>query len=167
MKTMGRLTVGVVGLGMALAAEQPRAIRAAVQPDKTTFQDDLFAGTEKFATGASDVSEVTTEPDGKRKVLSVVRSYEYDKPGMYRIEDVEAYRTKLNTGEWHCSVHTRELKTGESTDVCNKRRTDGFVETAIITVEPKELTFIHTVRPAEGKEFKTEVDCEGCATESE
>ncbi len=121
-------------------------------------QDDLFNGTEKFAKGASDVTEVTMDPDtlglvdgkdAKRAhgmVLNVVRTYEYDKPGMYRIEDVEEFRRKLNTGDWHCSVHTRDLKSGESTDICNRHRTDGLIEQAIITVEPKELTFIHTIK---------------------
>jgi hypothetical protein len=120
-------------------------------------KDDLFNGTEIFAKGASDVTEITMDPasldmvGGKRSnnaksmVLNVVRTYSYDKPGMYRIEDVETFRNKLNTGDWHCSVHTRSLKTGESTDVCRKQRTDDLTETAIITVEPKSLTFIHTI----------------------
>jgi len=132
-------------------------------------KDDLFNGTEIFAKGASDVTEVTMDPDtlgmvgGKDKakahtmVLNVVRTYEYDKPGMYRIEDVDAFRNRLNTGEWHCSVHTRSLKTGESTDICNKRRTDDLQETAIITVEPKSLTFIHTIR----KKYAGESGVEG------
>ena len=121
-------------------------------------KDDLFAGAEKFAKGASDVTEVNMDPDslgmvegGNAKrahdmVLNTVRSYTYDKPGMYRMEDVDEFRRKLETGDWRCSVHVRELKTGQSTDVCNRRRADGMVETAIITVEPKELTFIHTIR---------------------
>jgi len=124
----------------------------------TPVKDDLFAGTEIFAKGASDVTEVTMDPQtlglvgGKdsakahRTVLNVVRTYSYDKPGMYKIEDVETFRNKLNTGDWHCSVHTRSMKTGESTDICNKQRTDGLKESAIITVEPKSLTFIHTIR---------------------
>lgn len=128
------------------------------QGTSAPVKDDLFAGTEKFAAGASDVTEVTMDPDtlgmvngkGSQRahamVLNVVRTYEYDKPGMYRIEDVEEIRKRLDTGDWHCSIHTRDLKHGESTDICNKRRTDGLVEQAIITVEPKELTFIHTIR---------------------
>jgi hypothetical protein len=122
------------------------------------IKDDLFAGTEVFSKGASDVTEITMDPDtlglvgGRDKarahgmVLNVVRTYSYDKPGMYRIEDVEVFRNKLNSGDWHCSVHTRSLKTGESTDVCSKRRSDDLSEQAIITVEPKSLTFIHTIR---------------------
>jgi hypothetical protein len=131
---------------------------AAVGQTSASVKDDLFNGTEIFAKGASDVTEVTMDPDtlgmvtgkdGKKAhnmILNVVRTYEYDKPGMYRIEDVDAFRNKLNTGDWHCSIHTRSLKTGESTDVCSRRRTDDLSETAIITVEPKELTFIHTIR---------------------
>lgn len=130
----------------------------------TPVKDDLFNGTKIFEKGASDVTEITMDPDtlemvggkdGKRAhnmVLNVVRTYSYDKPGMYNMADVDAIRNKLNTGEWHCSVHTRDLKTGESTDVCRKRRTDDLSETAIITVEPKELTFIHTIRKGGGGE---------------
>ena len=129
----------------------------------TMSKDDLFAGTEKFANGASDVTELNMDPqslnlvNGKdahrahRMVLNVVRTYSYEKPGMYNIADVEAIRNRLNTGEWHCSVHTRDMKHGESTDICNRNRTDGMVETAIITVEPKELTFIHTIKQGSGE----------------
>jgi hypothetical protein len=139
------MPAGAAGAGAGQAAQQQ-------------VKDDLFAGTEVFEKGASDVNEITMDPDtldlvggkdGKRAhnmILNVVRTYSYDKPGMYNIADVDAFRNKLNSGDWHCSVHTRDLKTGASTDVCNKRRSDGLAETAIITVEPRELTFIHTIR---------------------
>ena len=48
----------------------------------------------------------------------VVHSYTYDKPGMYRMEDVEVFRKKLTDGSWTCFVHTRD-RSG-STDVCKK-----------------------------------------------
>jgi len=120
-------------------------------------KDDLFAGTEVFEKNATDVTEITMDPDslamvnGKDKdkarntVLQTVRTYEYDKPGMYNMADVDKIRERLETGDWHCSVHERHLKSGESTDICQKRRTDDLYESAIITVEPKELTFIHTI----------------------
>ena len=142
--------------GMGVAAAQ-------TSTPSTMPKDDLFAGTEKFANGASDVTELNMDPESlnlvngrdahraHRMVLNVVRTYSYEKPGMYNIADVEAIRNRLNTGEWHCSVHTRDLKHGESTDICNRHRTDGMVETAIITVEPKELTFIHTIKQGSGE----------------
>lgn len=125
-------------------------------------KDDLFAGTEIFEKNAVDVTEISMDPDSldmvkghdsqraHSMVLNVVRTYSYDKPGMYNMADVDQFRNKLNSGEWHCSVHERNLKTGSSTDICQKRRSDGMKESAIITVEPKELTFIHTIKRVEG-----------------
>jgi len=120
-------------------------------------KDDLFAGTEKFATGASDVTDVNLGPDmlgmvsGKhggdlahKLNFMVVRTYEYPKPGMYNLADVDVYRQKLRAGNWNCFIHTQESRTGESTDICNRALPNGQGnEMVILTVEPKELTFIH------------------------
>ena len=120
-------------------------------------KDDLFAGTEKFAAGASDVTNVNLGPDmlgmvsGKhggdmahKMNFMVVRSYTYPRTGMYNMADVDAYREKLKSGNWNCFIHTYESKTGESTDICNRAlpNSEGN-EMVIMTVEPKELTFIH------------------------
>lgn len=120
-------------------------------------KDDLFAGTEKFANGASDVTDVNLGPEmlgmvsGKhggdlahKMNFMVVRTYEYPHTGMYRMEDVEAYRQKLRTGNWNCFIHTYESKSGESTDICSRALPNNQGnEMVILTVEPKELTFIH------------------------
>ena len=144
-----------VGLGRGIGAEGGQS----TQP---LPKDDLFAGTEVFAKGAADITEITMDPDtlnlvggqdrgrARNTVLKVVRTYSYDKPGMYNMSDVEAIRNKLNTGDWHCSVHVRDLKNGTGTDVCGKRRTDGMKESAIIEVEQKSLTFIHTISKGSG-----------------
>jgi hypothetical protein len=120
-------------------------------------KDDLFEGTEKFAQGASDVTSVNLGPDmlgmvtGKhggdvahKMNFMVVRSYTYPRVGMYNMADVDAYRQKLRSGNWNCFIHTYESKTGESTDICNRAlpNNEGN-EMVIMTVEPKELTFIH------------------------
>lgn len=142
------------GLGLGVGAEG--------QSTQPLPKDDLFAGTEVFAKGASDITEITMDPDSlglvkgddqrraHNTVLQVVRTYTYDKPGMYNMADVDAIRNKLNTGDWHCSVHIRDLKNGTGSDVCAKRRTDGMKESAIIEVEQKQLTFIHTIRKEGG-----------------
>ncbi len=162
--TRRRLSVGVILLGCSVAGGAAGLAQASALPEK----DDLFGGTEKFAQGASSVTQIDMDPDtlgrvggkdglqARQTVLSVVHTYEYDKPGMYRIEDVEAFRKKLETGDWHCSVHIRDMKSGESTDVCNKRRTDEMTEQAIITVEPMSLSFIHTIHKP-GKNGTSEV----------
>ncbi len=134
------------------------------------IKEDLFAGTEKFAKGASDVTEVNMDPnslnlvggpDASRAhhmVLSVVRTYSYDKPGMYNQADVDVYRRKLEGGDWHCSVHTRDMKSGETTDVCSRQRAPDMVENAIITTSPKSLTFIHNIRKVNGQGSGLNVD---------
>ncbi|HTV09888.1 MAG TPA: hypothetical protein VMD97_12670 [Candidatus Aquilonibacter sp.] len=140
-----------VGLGSGIGV-------AGAQNSEALPKDDLFAGTEVFAKNATDVTEITMNPDSlnlvggpdaskaHRTILNVVRTYSYDKPGMYNMADVDAIRNKLNTGDWSCSVHIRDLKNGSGTDVCNKHRTDGLRESAIIEVSPKSLTFIHTIK---------------------
>jgi hypothetical protein len=149
-------------MGMAVLACVAWVPHYAAAQAKGQMKDDLFAGTEKFSQGASSVTQIDMDPDSlgmvggsnspqaRRTVLSVVHTYTYDKPGMYRLEDVEEFRKKLETGDWHCSVHVREMKSGTSTDVCNRQRTDDMVESAIITVEPKSLTFIHNIRKKSG-----------------
>jgi hypothetical protein len=133
-------------------------------PLPSDVKDDLFQGTEVFAKNAVSATEINMGPESldlvggseKRRastmVLNVVRTYTYDKPGMYDAAEVEKFRSKLNSGDWSCSVRTRDLKNGSSSDICHKRRSDGLRESAIVTVEPKSLTFIHTIRrqPANG-----------------
>ena len=119
-------------------------------------KDDLFVGVEKFAQGASDVTEINLDPttmglvgmnhgrDGEeaRKMKTmVIHTYKYDKPGMYRMEDVDAYRKKLDGGNWHCAIHVRT--TTGSTDICSRTNGDQTNEMVILTAEPQKLTFIH------------------------
>jgi hypothetical protein len=117
-------------------------------------KDDLFAGTEKFATGASDVTEINLDPKmmgmvhgggggelAHKMKYMVIHTYEYPKPGMYKDEDVEAYRKKLQDGTWSCSIHVKD-KSG-TTDICSRTSTSQGSEMVILTAEPKELTFIH------------------------
>ena len=120
-------------------------------------KDELFAGTEKFANGASDVTDVNLGPDMLAMVsgkhggnlahklnFMVVRTYEYPKAGMYNPADLEVYRQRLKSGNWNCFIHTSESKSGESTDICNRALPNGQGnEMVIMTVEPRELTFIH------------------------
>jgi len=137
------------------------------QTSEPRVKDDLFEGTEVFAKNATDVTEINMDPssldmvNNRRSahsmVLNVVRTYTYDKPGLYDMAEVEKFRAKLNTGDWSCSVHTRNFKTGSSSDVCNKRRSDGMRENAIITVEPRSLTFIHNIRRQNGEGGSSEM----------
>jgi len=118
-------------------------------------KDDLFAGAEKFAQGASEVSEINLDPKtmgmighgkdgglaGKMNFM-VVHSYKYDKPGMYSMDDFLAYTKKLTDGSWNCYIHVRQ-KDG-STDICSRTASDNETnEMVILTAQPRALTFIH------------------------
>ena len=119
-------------------------------------KDELLAGTEKFAQGATSVTEINLDPTtfsvmgnhGKdadlahKMTLLVVHTYSYDKPGMYRQEDVDAFRKKLEDGSWSCYVHTRSQS--GSSDICSRAGADHETnEMVIFTAKPEKLTFIH------------------------
>jgi len=119
-------------------------------------RDELLAGTEKFAQGATSVTEINLDPstlgmmsnrgkDGdlaRKMTLMVVHTYSYDKPGMYRQEDVDAFRKKLEDGSWSCYIHTRS-QSGTS-DICSRTGADKDInEMVIFTSKPEKLTFIH------------------------
>jgi len=143
--------------GLSFADPQVKAADSKVKVNPTDPKaDDLFAGTEKFAQGASEATELNLDPDtmgivgshskdgdlAKKMKFMVIRSYTYDKPGMYKMEDVETYRKKLGDGTWKCSVRVREKN--ESTDICSRLGPDHETrEMVILTAAPKELTFIH------------------------
>jgi hypothetical protein len=131
------------------------AVNVGYQPNKS--KNDIFAGVEKFAKGATDVNDINLDPSSMglvgmnhgrdaeeaRKMKSMeIHTYKYDKPGMYRMEDVDAYRRKLDGGDWHCAIHVR-TSTG-STDICSRAGADKETnEMVILTAEPQKLTFIH------------------------
>ncbi len=122
----------------------------------------MLSGVDKFAQGAKNASEVTLDknmiglaggmvgnsddPHAKAligKMDSVlVRNYEYDAPGKYRMDDVEQIRKRLDGGGWSHLV--KEHSATESTDICVKTDAEGRMsEMVIIDAEPKDLSFIH------------------------
>ena len=127
-------------------------------------QDDLFAGTDKFAKGAKSSTEVNLDKnmlamagkfmnddgdgDKQEKDLAkkldfiVVREYEYAKPGEYNLADLAEFQKRLDAGGW--SYVVKERSEHSSTSVCVKIDTEGgTTELIVIEAEPKELTFVH------------------------
>ena len=123
-------------------------------------KDDLLAGTEKFAQGASKVTEINLNPSTmgmvgrnygpegdmtKKMKLMVVHTYQYDKPGMFRMEDVETYVKKLQDGSWTCPVISREKEKDQErlSYICTKTGSDQTNEMVVLTAQSQQLTFIH------------------------
>jgi len=154
-----RVLAVLVFIAAAAAACRARVPQASVQTiaaAEPQVKDELFAGTEKFEQGASDVTNVNLDPSmlgtiggdksavAQRMQFVVVRKYRYPKPGMYKMEDLEPYRQKLRTGNWNCFIHTMESKSGKSTDICYQPAPNNQGnDMVIMKVAPMELTFIH------------------------
>ena len=153
MKRIGWLA-GVVVCGALSAGAQVVEASSAVPPS-AQVKDELLAGTERFAAGAKNVSEVNMDAKtmgmvtgkgssdfAKKMDFVVVRSYEYDKAGMYQQADFDAIRKRLDDGSWSCMVRTRDKDS--STDVCARQGADHETnEMIIMTAQPKEVTFVH------------------------
>jgi Domain of unknown function (DUF4252) len=140
------------GLSLQASASANATVNVSAQ-----VKDDLFAGAEKFAQGASEVTEINLDPStigmvgghgggdaglARKMNFMVIHSYKYDKPGMYSMDEFQAYTKKLTDGTWNCSIHVRE-KNG-STDICSRTAADHETnEMVILTAQPREITFIH------------------------
>ena len=151
------LLAAVLLAPLGLRAQSIANTAAEAQPTSAggqTVRDGLFDDTSKFAKGASKVSEIDMDPAtmaaigsdpgyAKRYRFSIVHEYKYDRPGMYKQEDLEEYHRKLSQGGWRCSIRTRDKD--HSTDICNRLSPDHETrESAIMEVEPLKLTFIHS-----------------------
>jgi len=165
-----RLAVAMVMVAGSMAGAQSTASRAItvvvpgveLQTNVTVNvgyqgKDDIFGDTQKFANGAAEVTEINLDPStmglvgkehGKEGEMArkmkkmMIHTYRYDKPGMYRMEDLDAYRKKLEDGSWTCSIRVRSPK--GSTDICSRSSSDKEAnEMVIMTAEPQKLTFIH------------------------
>jgi hypothetical protein len=141
----GDLTVATAGLNLQVGA---------------AVKDDLLAGTEKFAQGASKVTEINLNPSTmgmvgrtygsegemtKKMKLMVVHTYSYDKPGLFRMDDVDTYVKKLEDGSWSCPIVSREKEGNQEklNYICTKSDPDQTNEMVVLTAEPQHLTFIH------------------------
>ena len=174
MKIMKVVMVVVLGLvAIATANAQEREIRVRISPvvhmarllmqvenvsASRPVKDELLAGTERFAQGASSVAEIDLDPStmsmlgsmrhgrdadlASKLNLMSVRSYSYDKPGMYSADDVEAFRKKLDDGSWSCPIRVRGRDS--TSEICSRSSADHVTnELVIFSANPQKLNFIH------------------------
>ncbi len=76
-----------------------------------------------------------------------VREYEFDKEGQYSLEEVEKLRTYFQGTEWTPIVHSRERKSGETTDVLLKMVNGETRGMFVLSAEPKELSIVLILGP--------------------
>ncbi|HXX22330.1 MAG TPA: DUF4252 domain-containing protein [Terriglobia bacterium] len=80
-----------------------------------------------------------------------VKSFTFDKPGDYSVEDVEAIRSQLHAPAWSRIVTARDKREGEITEIYLMTERDGgnILGMAIIDAEPTELTVVNIVGPVD------------------
>jgi len=123
----------------------------------------------QLAAKASDVTEVTLDKNmlgfaakfmsnkksddpATRQLIQgldgiYVRDYEFDKEGQYSMDDVNNLRKYFETSEWTPMVHSREKKSGETTDVMVKMVNGESRGMFILSAEPKELSIVLILGP--------------------
>ncbi|HEU5458187.1 MAG TPA: DUF4252 domain-containing protein [Terracidiphilus sp.] len=76
-----------------------------------------------------------------------VRDYEFDKPGEYSLDELEALHKSFEGPEWSTIVSDREKKTGETTYVMVKTVNGQNAGMFVFSAEPKELSIVLILGP--------------------
>ncbi len=76
-----------------------------------------------------------------------VRDYEFDKPGEYSLDQLEALRKAFEGPEWSTIVSDREKKTGETTYVMVKTVNGQNAGMFVFSAEPRELSIVLILGP--------------------
>jgi hypothetical protein len=76
-----------------------------------------------------------------------VRSYEFDKTGVYNEADIENFRAQLKAPEWNRIVGVRSRRDGDNSYVYVRQAGGKLTGLAVISAEPKELTLVYIDGP--------------------
>ncbi len=76
-----------------------------------------------------------------------VRSYEFDKPGMYSTADIESFRGQLKAPEWNRIVGVISKHNGENDYVYVRQVNGKMTGLAVIAAEPREFTLVYIDGP--------------------
>jgi hypothetical protein len=76
-----------------------------------------------------------------------VRSFEFDKTGVYTEADVEAFRDQLKSPEWNRIVGVKSKRDGETDYVYIRQSGGKMTGLAVIAAEPKEFTLVYIDGP--------------------
>jgi hypothetical protein len=136
----------VWGQGFKFPASFEKLAAKAVETVDVTLDGTMLQVAGKF------MSEKEPDQAKAKKLVSglkgiYVKSFEFANEGEYSEADVEAIRSQLSGPEWTRIVTVRSKKDGENADIFFKKEGDRYVGIAVISAEPKELTFVHIDGP--------------------
>jgi hypothetical protein len=83
-----------------------------------------------------------------------VREYEFDKPGQYSAQDLEAVRKQFSGPEWSPMVREHSLKGQADTDVYMKMVKGQVEGMFVLDAGPKELDFVYISGPIRPQDLK-------------
>src|SRR5579863_8509516 len=113
---------------------------------EVTLGKNMLAFAAKFMNG-KDQDEAATRHLIEGLDGIYVRDYEFDKEGEYSMEDIQKLRAFFETSEWTPIVHSRERKSGETTDVLLKMVNGETHGMFVLSAEPKELSIVLILGP--------------------
>lgn len=118
---------------------------------------------DKLAAKASETTEVTLNgrtlqlaakfmnDEGDEEARNIVkklkgiyvRSFEFEKPGLYSEADIESLRSQLKSPIWEKVVNVHSKRDGENAEIYFKTDSgDQIAGLVVIAADPKELTFV-------------------------
>ncbi len=143
--------VGASAQCLKIPADLDRLAAKAAEVVDVTLDASMLQFASKFMNDEDDA-------EGKKLISDLkgicVRSFEFDKPGEYTIEDVESLRSQLKSPVWSRVVGVRSQKQGENADVYFKMENGKVMGLAIIATEAKELTFVHIDGPIDPEKLE-------------
>ncbi len=76
-----------------------------------------------------------------------VRSYEFDKPGMYNAADIESFRAQLKAPEWNRIVGVKTKHNNDDAYVYVRQVNGKMTGLAVISAEAREFTLVYIDGP--------------------
>ena len=120
--------------------------RDAVETVDITVDEALLKLTARFLTDDDpDDREVRDLINGLKGVY--VKSFEFEKEGMYSPADLEGIRAQLRAPGWSRIVGAVSKREGDNVEVYTLTQGGGIVGLAILSANPKELTVVNIVGP--------------------
>jgi len=153
MKWLVRMVcVLLLGVGFASAQEFPWKVNLDKFAAESSETVDVTLDSNMLNLAKNFLSDKDADQRQARDIVSqlkgiYVRSYEFDKTGVYTEADLESMRAQLKSPEWNRIVGVKSKRDGE-TDYVYIRQTGGkMTGLAVIAAEPRELTLVYIDGP--------------------
>ena len=117
-----------------LASKAKESVNITLDSSLLQMAGGFLAGNTKDA----DQAKVKDLLNGLKAIT--VRSFEFNEPGQYKMEDLEPIRAQLRTPGWSKIVSTQSK--GEISEIYTRTEQGKMVGFAIIAAEPRELTVV-------------------------